>query len=51
MPRHKLTLRERLAGVEKSVKSKHTPPKLISGLRRYAHRLRNELRARSRHRN
>jgi len=50
MPRHKLTLRERLAGVEKAAKSKRTPQQLVVGLRRYARRLQEQLRGRSRRR-
>lgn len=50
MARHKLTLRERLHGVELAAKSRHTPPQLVLGLRRYARKLRKELRRRSRRR-
>jgi len=46
MSRHKLTLRERLRGVELAAKSKHTPEQLRPGLRRYARALRKKLRGR-----
>lgn len=48
MPRHRLTLRERLAGVEKAAASLKTPRQLREGLRKHAQRLRRELRRRRR---
>jgi hypothetical protein len=44
MPRHKLTLRERLRGVELAAKSRWTPRPLVAGLKRYARVLRKKLR-------
>lgn len=43
MARHRLTLRERLRGVELAAKSRHTPKRLVPGLKAYARRLRKEL--------
>jgi hypothetical protein len=44
MPRHKLTLRQRVQGIERAVKSHHTPDQLRPALRRYLRQLRKKLR-------
>jgi hypothetical protein len=46
MSRHRLTLRERVRGIEKAVKSPYTPDQLRPGLRVYLRHLRKKLRAR-----
>ncbi|HVS90077.1 MAG TPA: hypothetical protein VHF01_17890 [Candidatus Acidoferrum sp.] len=44
MARHKLTLRERIKGIESAMRSPHVPKQLVPGLRRYARKLRKKLR-------
>lgn len=44
MPRHKLTVQERLRGTERALRSRRTPKHLKPGLRRYRKQLERELR-------
>jgi hypothetical protein len=44
MPRHKLTVEERLRGTERALRSRRTPKYLKAGLERYRRKLERELR-------
>ncbi len=43
MPRHKLTVEERLRGIERALRSRRTPKHLKAGLEHYRRKLEREL--------